>query len=219
LESLEPAVVVSHISRKTSEIPRISCTQHRTRPRVRLSLKERRIKFTEPTKLHRKSGIWGTRDLFKGCENKKKRPQISPLRYALSKNISTKGPRNCRSLGYARDDKGKGHRSIEGGCWTRRFSSPWVGYRPMATPVETTLLFEGGIPRFQEKFEILAATELSSRPERSVVERSAVSFTHPLCCPFSLPKTFPLNQLWGSTNVSRATLSKPRSREEGNCRW
>jgi hypothetical protein len=24
----------------------------------------------------------------------------SPLRYALSKNISTKGPQNCRSLGF-----------------------------------------------------------------------------------------------------------------------
>ena len=45
-------------------------------------------------------------------------PQISPLRYALSKNISTKGPLNCRSLGFARDDKGKGDGSIERGCWT-----------------------------------------------------------------------------------------------------
>jgi hypothetical protein len=30
-----------------------------------------------------------------------------------------------------------------------------------------TILFEDGIPRFQEKYEILAATELSSRPEKS----------------------------------------------------
>jgi hypothetical protein len=52
-----------------------------------------------------------------------KKPQISPLRYAPVPRhagagemtiqfgdefrISTKGPRNCRSLGYARDDKGK----------------------------------------------------------------------------------------------------------------
>jgi hypothetical protein len=35
-------------------------------------------------------------------------PQISPLRYALSKNISRKGPQNRRSLGFARDDKGEG---------------------------------------------------------------------------------------------------------------
>jgi hypothetical protein len=35
-----------------------------------------------------------------------------------SKNISTKGPRNRRSLGFARDDKGKGNGSIEGGCRT-----------------------------------------------------------------------------------------------------
>jgi hypothetical protein len=41
-------------------------------------------------------------------------------------------------------------------------------------PVEMTILFEDRIPRFQEKHEVLAATKLSSRPERSVVERSAV---------------------------------------------
>ena len=40
--------VVSHISRKTSEMPRISCTQRWTRPRVRLSLKERRMEFAKP---------------------------------------------------------------------------------------------------------------------------------------------------------------------------
>jgi hypothetical protein len=51
-------------------------------------------------------------------ENSKKKPQVSPLRYALSKNISTKGPRNCRSLGFARDDKGKGDGSMESGCGT-----------------------------------------------------------------------------------------------------
>jgi len=32
--------VVSHISRKTSEMPRISCTQPQTEPRVRLSLRK-----------------------------------------------------------------------------------------------------------------------------------------------------------------------------------
>ena len=35
-----------------------------------------------------------------------------------SKNISTKGPQNCRSLGFARDHKGKSDASLEGGCWT-----------------------------------------------------------------------------------------------------
>jgi hypothetical protein len=59
---------VSHISRKTSEMPRISCTQLWTGPRVRLSFKERRMKFREPTKLHRKSGVWGTRRFFAGKE-------------------------------------------------------------------------------------------------------------------------------------------------------
>jgi hypothetical protein len=32
------------------------------------------------------------------------------------KNISTKGPLNCRSLGFARDDKGKGDGCMESGC-------------------------------------------------------------------------------------------------------
>jgi hypothetical protein len=54
-------------------------------------------------------------------------------------------------------------------------------------PVETTILFKDGIPRFQERYEILAATELSSRPERSVVERSAVLWrvSHTLFSPDS----------------------------------
>jgi hypothetical protein len=35
---------------------------------------------------------------------------------APSKNIPKKGPRNCRSLGFARDDKGEGDASMESGC-------------------------------------------------------------------------------------------------------
>jgi hypothetical protein len=38
---------------------------------------------------------------FRGCVrtgNWQRKPQISPLHYALSKNISKRGPRNCRSL-------------------------------------------------------------------------------------------------------------------------
>jgi hypothetical protein len=42
------------------------------------------------------------------------KPQIS---YARSKNIFRKGPWNCRSLGFARDDKGMGNGSIKSGCW------------------------------------------------------------------------------------------------------
>jgi hypothetical protein len=33
-------------------------------------------------------------------------------------SVSTKGPPNRRSLGFARDDKGKGNGSIESDCWT-----------------------------------------------------------------------------------------------------
>ena len=50
------------------------------------------------------------------CENPKRKPQISPLRFApvemtiLWRDESLcfqEDPRNCRSLGFARDDKGK----------------------------------------------------------------------------------------------------------------
>ena len=34
------------------------------------------------------------------------------------------GGKNCRSLGFARDDKGKGDGSIESGCWTEAFVPP-----------------------------------------------------------------------------------------------
>jgi hypothetical protein len=47
--------VVSHISRKTSEM-------WGTRP----FFKERRIKFIGATKVHRKWGIWGTRRFAAG---------------------------------------------------------------------------------------------------------------------------------------------------------
>jgi len=41
------------------------------------------------------------------------------LRYALSKNISTKGPLNRRSLGFARDDKVEGSAPMESSCCMR----------------------------------------------------------------------------------------------------
>jgi hypothetical protein len=89
--------------------------------------------------------------------------------------VSRRGPRNCRSLGFARDDKGKSDVSMESGCWTEAFLITSGGHRPVTTPVELTILFEDRVPGFQGKYETSAATELSSRPERSVVERSAVS--------------------------------------------
>ena len=51
--------------------------------------------------------------------NKKETADLSTA--LLSKNISRKGPRNRRSLGCARDDKGKGNGSIESSCWTEAF--------------------------------------------------------------------------------------------------
>jgi hypothetical protein len=35
--------------------------------------------------------------------------------------FSKQGPRNCRSLGFARDDKGKGNGFVESGCRTEGF--------------------------------------------------------------------------------------------------
>jgi hypothetical protein len=66
-----------------------------------------------------KKGFWGFETPGKGAalqgggpqglkslrENPKKKPQISLLRYALPKNISTEGPRNRRSLRFAPNHK------------------------------------------------------------------------------------------------------------------
>jgi hypothetical protein len=40
LRTRASSAVVSHISRKTSEMPRISCMLHRTRPRMRIPLRK-----------------------------------------------------------------------------------------------------------------------------------------------------------------------------------
>jgi hypothetical protein len=47
--------------------------------------------------------------------------EITTIVWSRAKNISKKGPRNCRSLGRARDDKGKGDGYMEGGYWTKAF--------------------------------------------------------------------------------------------------
>jgi hypothetical protein len=61
-------------------------------------------------------------------------------------------------------------------------------------PVEMTILFEDGILCLQEEYEISSATTLSSRPERSVVERSAVLFS-PRLRPLRFGKTCELSEL------------------------
>jgi hypothetical protein len=45
-------------------VPGFPATQHWTRPRVRLSVRERRMKCTNATKFHRKSGGAKWRDLL-----------------------------------------------------------------------------------------------------------------------------------------------------------
>ena len=49
-------------------------------------------------------------------------PRIDPL--AFSKNISTKGPQNRRSLGFARDDKGGVPVPSAIGCWCSGTAGP-----------------------------------------------------------------------------------------------
>jgi pyruvate formate-lyase activating enzyme-like uncharacterized protein len=48
--------VESHISRKTSEMPRISCTRRQETVTCAAFIEESRMKFINANKLHRKSG-------------------------------------------------------------------------------------------------------------------------------------------------------------------
>jgi hypothetical protein len=53
----------------------------------------------------------------------------------------------------------------------------------MIPPVEMTILFEDRIPCFQERYEILATTELSSRPERTRIS-CHTALDRAACAPF-----------------------------------
>src|SRR5580692_1813953 len=73
---------------------------------------------------------------------------------------------------FGRDDKGEGEASMESGCWTEgvfiTLGRPRVGRDDKGVLVEL---------HFSSRCTALhSSTNLSSRPERSVVERSAVSF-------------------------------------------
>jgi len=139
---------------------------------------------TRVLKRPRKNSRLGGKDVPQGlkraCENSRKgKKQQVPYATLCRKNISRNGPRNCRSLGFARDDKGEGGAS-NGERWPdrRRFLSPcrtervfhhlgWAD-RPMIPPVGMTIRFR--CQNFGVKIN------LSSRPERSEVEGPAVSF-------------------------------------------
>jgi hypothetical protein len=56
-KSLSKRQFFPHLARRDTPI---SCKRRKQDQRVRLSFKERRMKIREPTKLHRKSGVWGT---------------------------------------------------------------------------------------------------------------------------------------------------------------
>jgi hypothetical protein len=51
--------------------------------------KERRMKFREPTKLHRKSGVWGTLVLFEGDEKSPQglKPNVFAIVYGPTKVV------------------------------------------------------------------------------------------------------------------------------------
>jgi hypothetical protein len=79
------------------------------------------MKCAEPTTPHRKSGIWGTRGSW-GADGGE--PQISPLPYALSKNISRKGRQHrdlSTTLRFGRDDRGEGGAFMESGLGQKAF--------------------------------------------------------------------------------------------------
>src|SRR6266436_33388 len=63
----------------------------------------------------------------------------SLLRYALSKNIPSKGRQHrdlSTALRFGRDDKGEGGAPMGERTRTKGvFSSPWVGRKPMTPPV------------------------------------------------------------------------------------
>jgi hypothetical protein len=67
-ESLWFEAAVSHISRKTSEIPPSFLRAALDKTACAPFFKERRMEFVEPTKLHRKSGIWGTPSSVAGMD-------------------------------------------------------------------------------------------------------------------------------------------------------
>jgi hypothetical protein len=61
VEGLGLKAVVSHISRKTSEIPGFPVRGSKQRPRVRLSLRKAAWNLPTPSNLTGNPGVWGTR--------------------------------------------------------------------------------------------------------------------------------------------------------------
>jgi hypothetical protein len=66
-------------------------------------------------------------------------------------------------------------------------------------PVEMTMLLEDRTPRFQEKYEISAATELSSRPERTRISCHA-ALDKAACTPFFKERRM---MFANATNINR----------------
>jgi hypothetical protein len=110
------------------------------------------------------------------------RPMTPPVEMTIllegELRISMRVPRNCRSLGFARDDKGKRSGSIESGCQTEVFFSTSGGPQ-----VEMTILLQRRLRLSPGNGESYPQTKLSSRPERTRISCLAALDTV-ACAPF-----------------------------------
>jgi hypothetical protein len=123
---------------------------------------------------------------FSACVRTEKKPRVSPLRFALSKNISKTGPRNCRSLGFARDDKGEGDGSIQSGCWTEAFFITFGG--PQAHDSS------GRDDKFVEPFIVAPPLEGNPSPYNKFVISTGAKRSGEICGFFSVP-THPVSSM------------------------
>jgi hypothetical protein len=79
---------------------------------------------------------------------------------------------NPGSLGMTKERATTLWRAVAG---PKSSSGPWVDYRPITTPVKRAIQLQENMVSLVERADLSTRTGLSSRPERSVVERSAVS--------------------------------------------
>jgi hypothetical protein len=168
--------------------------------------------------------------LLRACGIPTKRPQVSPLRYAPVEMTILLQLRFRISPGNSESHPQTALSSRPEESWAcgrpkvieKRFTGPHLVRHPLS----------------------MESLPFPCHPDRSEAERRDLRFrrpfvemffdraqrigeicgfffwfSQPLCCPSRFSKAFPLTNFPCSTNVSRASLSKPRSREEGNCRW
>jgi hypothetical protein len=99
----------------------------------------------------------------------------------------------------------------------RRFSLPWVGHRPMATPVRMTILLSGNHSVFMERNTVGSTTKLSSR---ELVTFSIFScFLHIQPAVFQAPdKAVILSEALRKSIANRG-LHSAESKDPGDACW